>query len=80
LPGNCFIKTNVAFGERTETPSIATNNEWMCHCTWQFDEKQSRVRTVLKRPVNRPSGKAGKEINPLPGGPNEGVASQCSRK
>ena len=44
---------------------------------WQ---KQSRVRTVLKRPVNRPSGKAGKEINPLPGGPIEGVASQCSRK
>jgi hypothetical protein len=25
-----------------------------CHCTWQFDEKQSRVRTVLNRPVNRP--------------------------
>jgi hypothetical protein len=25
-----------------------------CHCTWQFDEKQSRVRTVLIRPVNRP--------------------------
>jgi hypothetical protein len=70
----------MAFGERTEKPSIPTNNEWMCHCTWQFDEKQSRVRTALNRPVNRPFGKAGKEINPLPGGPNEGVASQCSRK
>jgi len=29
LPGNRFIKTNVAFGERTETSSVATNNEWM---------------------------------------------------
>jgi hypothetical protein len=60
------------------------SDEWRHTCTIITGEPNEFVREIHTRmPVILPEehhdswlfGKAGKEINPLPGGPNEGVAS-----